>query len=225
MTMFCSKNLKKIPNLSELFRENREKQGWNIQNIYSRTHIPSKYVSALEAGEFQTLPKAKAHRIAYVKEYAATLGLDPEKCVEQFSKEEGLKDVASTTATPLKRLPFGSLSILIRNLVLGMVVAGFAAFLVIQIKNILQPPTLTIINPTDGYITSDRSLAIEGFSEHDTKVTLNGQEVALDNQNHFNIKLDLANGLNTLEITAIKKHGKTTKKIVNVIVKSAIGMR
>ena len=219
MSIFCSKNLKLPPRLSDLFKTGRETQGWDIRNVYSRTHIPPKYVSALETGEFEVLPKAKAHRIAYVKEYAIALGLDPEKCLEQFSKEEGLKNITLTTTPASKRIFFGSLSILFRNLIIGSFIAGFAVFLVFQIKNILQAPELSIFNPTDGLITSNKSLLIEGNTDKGTTLTLNGQIVPLDNHNHFSVSLDLAEGLNTLDLTATKKHGKITEKVINVIMK------
>jgi cytoskeletal protein RodZ len=219
MSIFCSKNLKLPPRLGDLLRMGRENQGWDIRSIYVRTHIPPKYVSALEAGEFKNLPKAKAHRIAYVKEYAATLGLDPEKCLQEFFKEEGLKDVARGTSVRPKRMPFGSLSILIRNLVLGTLVTGFTAFLIFQINNILKPPVLIITNPTDGFITSQRTLTLEGTSDSSTNVTLNGQEITLDKNNHFSVKLDLIEGLNSFEVEAQKKHGKMSKKTLSIIVK------
>lgn len=226
MSMFCSKTLKSPPRLSDIFRENREKNGWDIRSVYFRTHIPSKYISALEAGDFETLPKAKAHRVAYVKEYANALGLDLEECLQHFYQEEGLKDVTLSPGVGQKRrLISASLSILIRNFIIGASAVGLAAFLILQVKNILQPPTLTITNPADGYVTSEKLLTLEGSADSGATVKLNGQEVTLDKTNHFSVKLDLVNGLNTLEIEARKKHGKTTKKIVNVIVKqSVIGM-
>jgi cytoskeletal protein RodZ len=223
MTVFCSKNLRTPPRLSDILRTGREGHGWDIRSIHLRTHIPTKYVSALETGQFSTLPKARAHRIAYVKEYAIALGLNPEKCLEQFSKEEGLINTAAKTTVDPQKKSLGSLSILFRNILIGGLAAGFMSFLIFQAKNTLEPPTLTVTNPADGLVTSDTSLVFQGTTDSRTTITLNGQELFVDKNNSFTVKLDLINGLNTMEIEAKKKHGKITKKTINVIVKPKIG--
>lgn len=46
-----------------------------------------------------------------------------------------------------------------------------------------------------------------------------GVVIEVNDKGNFDVGLDLNQGLNTLTISATKKHGKTTTRIVNVIVK------
>jgi hypothetical protein len=46
--------------------------------------------------------------------------------------------------------------------------------------------------------------------------------VAGDGNGQFRVPIDLVEGLNTLTITATKKHGKTTQRLINVILKPAL---
>jgi trehalose/maltose hydrolase-like predicted phosphorylase len=83
----------------------------------------------------------------------------------------------------------------------------------------LEPPKLFIYSPLDGYISKQTSTMVEGETEQGAKLVINGQDVDVNNQGRFSVKLDLVSGLNTLNISTAKKHGKTTKKTVYVIVK------
>lgn len=220
MTIFCSKSLGRYKSISELLREKREKHGWDIKTTSHKTHIPPKYIEFLEKGTFYLLPKAKAHRTAYIKEYAKVLGFDQNYCLERFALEEGFSGIADSSPSRSKPFFNRSLSIIVRNFFIGTIVAGLAAFLITQVKSSLEPPHLDILNPSDGYVTTERSITLEGVSDNGATIRLNGEELPLDKRNHFSVKLDLVHGLNTLELTAIKKRGKATTKTLNIIVRS-----
>ena len=76
MSIFCFKKLDPSLRLGERFKQHREAAGLPIEQLSEKTHIQIKYLEALECGAFPELPKARAYRLAYVREYAAQLGLD-----------------------------------------------------------------------------------------------------------------------------------------------------
>lgn len=221
MSVFCSKPIKKPLRLGELFATEREKCGWSRGDIQEKCHIPLKYVDALETGRFADLPTAKAHRFAYVRQYAAALGLNSNECLQQFSAEDGLNGISAKLKTDhqARSLRGQSVSAIVRQLILASCVALFFGYLVWQVKGIIEPPALTVLSPLDGSVVNDRSILVQGEAQAGTKLKINGQEVAGDSRGIFRIPLDLVEGLNTLSITATKKHGKTTERLVNVILK------
>ena len=141
MAIFCYKNLDKTKRLATKLREAREKAGLSISDLVAKTHINKNYIEAIERGEFKKLPKAIAFRKAYIKEYAAAVGLDQGDCMQQLNHEAGLLDAEQVH--PHKNLifsPFTSISTALRaSLLVGSVVL-FAGYLVWQIHGILQPP-------------------------------------------------------------------------------------
>jgi cytoskeletal protein RodZ len=222
MAIFCYKQLTTSTHeLKELFKKQREEKGLTLLQAQKITLIPFKYLQALEQGNFSELPKARAHRIAYVRDYAKNLGLNPSMCVSQFIHEQGLINTLSNTPHK-KRFSFlhlPSVSIILRNVLIGGFISLFVGYLAWQVNGILKPPQLTIFNPTDGSISEQTRIALQGSTEPESKLTINGENAEVNNKGIFDIPIELTPGLNTLTISATKKHGKTTTKIVNIIVK------
>lgn len=216
--------MKRHHSLGEMFKMQREGQGFDTRSMRLRSHIPEKYMTALEHGHFSELPKAKAHRLAYVRQYATILGLDPDECTTQFYRENGLEDVVAKVTIPQNsRAKTGkSISVIIKNIVVSSLVVLFAGYLIWQVKGIIEPPQLSILSPIDGSVVQDRTLLVEGQAAAGTNLTINGQTVAANTQGAFSIPIDLVPGLNTLTVNATKKHGKTTTRVVNVILKAAL---
>ena len=221
MSIFCFKKIEQSTRLGELFRTNRLKQGWDLDKIpFRNSPIASKYLHALEEENFTILPKTKTYRLAYVREYAVILGLNPDQCAAQFIYENGLEDI--TPLTPYRKInffPFSSWSIFIRNTMLAISVCLFIGYLAWQIKGILEPPKLFIFSPIDGYVSLETNTLVQGQTEQGAKVAINGEAVDVNDRGQFAIKIDLVKGLNTINISTTKKHGKTTQKTVYVIVK------
>lgn len=221
MSVFCYKPIKRPVRLGERFRSEREGRGWSVASAELKSHIPIKYVTALENGRFDELPPAKAHRLAYVKHYAEVLGLNTEDCSTQFCRENGLAGLTKTI-TPAKNAHAKSgksVSVIVRNAVLASCVVLFVGYLAWQVKGIIEPPILAVVSPLDGSVVSERTVLVQGEAEAGARLTVNGQEVAGDTRGQFRIPIDLVEGLNTLTVAATKKHGKTTERLVNVILK------
>ena len=92
MSVFCYKNLALTDRLGERFQKKRQNLQLTIEELSERTRISPKHLLAMEQGKFAELPKAKAFRLAYIREYAAALGLGSDDCIEQFAREDGLSD-------------------------------------------------------------------------------------------------------------------------------------
>ncbi len=221
MAIFCFKTLSHTKRLMHDLADARNKHGWSIEELSAKTHLPVKYIMALERGAFHELPPTKTFRLSYVRALATALELDPEVCIAQFIQQNGLADLKMVhPRTELPRLPFNSVSIFVRNLIGGFAVLLLVGYLGWQVKGILQPPKLTVFYPLEGAIVNDLNTTIAGQTEAETKLSINGQEVLLNNQGLFSVPVDLTNGLNTVVISAMRKHGKTTVVTRHLIARS-----
>jgi len=221
MAIFCLKNLEPLTRVGDRLKKIRAEQHLTIQDISQKTRIPIKYLEAIESGQFKNLPATKAHRLAYVREYANTLNLNPASILFQFSQESDLQNY--TVIHPkrgLKMWPVNSLSHIFRHVAIGVLLISFVSYLIWQINGILQPPKLFVFTPADGYISNKLGTVVQGETEKEVRLTINGKEAMLSNQGKFELPIDLSNGVNTITISAIKKHGKTTTITRHVIVRS-----
>lgn len=221
MTVFCIKNLEPLTRVGERLKKTREQQNLSLEDVFKKTRIPLKYLEAIELAHFKELPPAKAHRLAYVREYAEMLKLNPASVLYQFSQESDLNNYSpSHPLRVLKFWPLNSLSNIFRHIAVVVLVVGFVSYLVWQVNGVLQPPKLSVFTPVDGSISNKPVTLVQGETEKEVRLTVNGKEAMANNQGRFEVPIDLSNGLNTITISAIKKHGKTTTVTRHIIVKS-----
>ena len=75
--------------LAEELKEARVKNNISFKQLASKTHIDLKFLEAMEEGNFSFLPEL--YVLAFIKEYANVVGLNPETIVKKYkSAREGL---------------------------------------------------------------------------------------------------------------------------------------
>lgn len=210
--------------LGDKIRMTREDRGLDLISVSKLTRIPLKYLEALENGQYSKLPEAKAHRLAYVREVAKIFQLSPVDCTEQFENEFGLADAnLSHPRRGVRLFPFASISIFVRNFAAFAMVIVFAGYLIWQVRGILQPPQLAIFSPIEGLVATSAHTVIEGETEKESRLTINGAEVMVNEEGRFSAQIDLSAGVNTIQISATKKHGKTSTITRHIVVKLPAG--
>ena len=81
-------------------RAERERRGISLDSIAETTKIKKSFLESLERGDFSKWPAGTVFRRAYVRDYAAAIGLSPESVVEDFIRLSPL-DQEPTVAPPL----------------------------------------------------------------------------------------------------------------------------
>jgi transcriptional regulator with XRE-family HTH domain len=71
-----------LKKLSDELKETREQKGFSLEQIYGRTRIDLKFLQAIESGHFDIMPDV--YMKAFIKEYAAFIGLDADKTLRQY---------------------------------------------------------------------------------------------------------------------------------------------
>jgi len=105
-------------------------------------------------------------------------------------------------------------------------VIGLGAFLVGgQMVRFLKPPTLTIMSPQNGLVTTLPSVLIEGYTEKEVAVQVNGVPIQNNEEGFFQAPLPLETGVNTIAVQATKKSGKQRTELRTVVREAASAPR
>lgn len=72
--------------IGERLREARLGKNLSLESIQETTKIQKRYLTAIEEGKFDILP-GKFYARAFIKEYAAAVGLDPNELLDEFQEE------------------------------------------------------------------------------------------------------------------------------------------
>lgn len=201
---------------SARLKKARAELGCSRHDAAIKTKIPERYIARFEDGAYDKLPDDVYTRI-YLKVYCKFLGLDVPTIIN-MQKQEHLRQTACRKTSPgavrhhpTRAIPAWQLLVtpqIIRTAIVGIVVLGLAAYFWLAIKNIVTPPTITLTSPRDNLVTTEHSVTVEGRTEQEVSLRINGKYVAPDSYGNFQDTLELQDGMNDLKIVGVKKHSK-----------------
>ncbi len=218
---------RKAETVGSLLKQARQELGCDRSEAALRMKIPERYVAAFEEGAYEKLPDDVYSKI-YLKVYCKFLGLDIPTVIK-MERQERMRALALQKMTqPERRRAIGSISAgdlvdrprLMRNIFLGLLALGLLAYFGWAIKNIIAPPVIDLVTPTDGQLTSERQIIVEGRTEREVSLQINGRNVATDGNGWFRDSLDLQDGLNVIRVVGAKKHSREMVVTRRVIVES-----
>ncbi|HLC89580.1 MAG TPA: helix-turn-helix domain-containing protein [Patescibacteria group bacterium] len=225
MTGFRLKKITNPPTLGEKLRNVRNNLGLNLKEVSGATNIAMKYLNALEAGDYFNLP-GEAYAKSFLKVYSAFLGQDAREFVAIYETEQKIyaktqKNQNGKFNQPVKIVSSAHLMVtprVIRSAIVGALALAILVYLGIKMVKVITPPLLIIDQPTENLITNDNFVEVAGRVRPETTLEINGTRVFADQFGEFKETIDLQAGVNIIEIVAEKRHGKQTKKYLQVVV-------
>ncbi len=221
------------PSLPDRLVGARERKGVDLFRAERDTKIRSRYLAALERGDYRELPGA-VYTKGFLRNYAVYLGLDPEEVLRQWRRERGDQTpteaviIAPRTIVESPRPLQFSPSIVVAGLMTFAVVL-FGVYLAFQLLRFAKPPLLAVTNPATAVVDVEESaisFRLEGTSSPGATVTVSvpGQtqphRVTARSDGTWSVDVDLRRGTNQFDIDAVDPEtGKPTETPQKVIIK------
>jgi cytoskeletal protein RodZ len=217
--LFKSKNVK-IDTLGDYLKKIRAKLNMDIKTVSLLTQIKPGYLESLETGAYDKLP-ADVYIRGFLKNLSSLYHLDEQVLVEQFEKEHGFAEAHTKRAA----LNMPQVKFTPKTIILGISLFVFLAalvYVVSEIRSVLAPPKLEILEPASDITVEGNSIVILGVAEIGSDVSINDQAVLLDQNGQFNEHIILGSGLNQIQVTATNKFNKvsTLTRKVNAQIQS-----
>lgn len=211
--VFVMRKLDRVPKtLGEKLRALRRGQGVTLDVLERDTRVQRRYLEALERGRYEELPDPIYTR-NFLRAYARALNADEGYFVELYEEESGRCDLLDPQRLPRQRVSGRSLFNLPRLAAGGVIAVLFAAivgYLGFQVVNLLRPPTIVLVYPNDGTATATAMLPVEGKVEGgEVTLSVNGEQVVVNDDHSFRTTIDLSRGLNVVTITAKRRYSQT----------------
>lgn len=213
MVSFISKKIEGESNLGANLKAAREKKGLSLDMASAATGIGAKYLQAFEENVFSSLPEG-IYRDKFLKRYSQFLGVAEKNILlfplnePQGVQEELYKLKIGKPSLPKKIKDFILNPVFLRNMGIFALFFGCVAYLYFIGYNIVSPPRLTIISPSDDFVTEEFIVEIEGKTEEEAKVFINKKEIYCLEEGAFAEEIDLKKGINIVKISAKKKYSK-----------------
>lgn len=200
--------------VGEILKEEREKRFFTLDEVEKATKIRKELLEALEQGQHQKLPPATFIQ-GFIKNYGKFLGLNTEKLLaifrREFSEGKNPPRILESFSNPLdkKRFKITPTRVLV-SVVLALIITFFV-YLWFQYRFLVGPPFLEVTEPVDQFSTSSEEILISGRADPEAKLSINNQEIQVDQNGKFSQQIKLADNVNTILISAVSGSGRQTK--------------
>ncbi len=199
--------------VGSMLQEARLQKGLTPQDVERVIKIREKYIVALEADNFAALP-SPSYAKGFVRNYAEYLGLPTDAMMAFFRRQ--MTDVSKASLLPqgvpepfqaswLHLTPGRFVALLI-----SVLLVVFLFYLGNQYFRIGKAPPLTVVSPTNQEIVSSSRIAVEGQSDRDATVTINGISTIVRDDGKFYEQVAVEPGVNKITVTATSRFGKMT---------------
>lgn len=224
MPRFSKKQISRGQTLADRLRKTRLEKGFSLSEVAAKTKISLKYLEILEAGNYQSLP-GDMYAKAWLRIYAKFLELPGKELLFAYKVEKSVTSKVKTPDVEFKNKKFLRHHFLsprlFKFLGIGLVTLALLFYLVWEVNNIIAPPTVTILEPSNNFKTTESTLLVVGQTEPEVRLTINNEVVFLDKDGKFSESVNLAIGLNNLKISAKKKHSKINNLELDILRESS----
>ncbi len=223
-----------LATLGERLQKIRQEAGVSLHEISRATKVKTKYLEMIENDCFDQLPSS-VYVKGFLRSYARCLKIEERDVINLYDKERGIwrnlesrkqfkeesseqKEENSYQSRKLFRLPLlvvtpKSLAVLFFLITVGMGGVYFWQ----EVQKFSQTPELVITKPADNFSTVGDAIEVEGETEKNSQVTINGKIVRVDEDGKFIEKVELNEGMNELVISAVNRFDKKVEKKVQIL--------
>jgi cytoskeletal protein RodZ len=197
--------------VGEILRKARIEKHLSFEDVEKSLKIRKKFLMALEENAWQKMPSLPYIK-GFLRTYSNYLGLKSEEIVAIFRRQFQENDIPSVLpdglSPPAPDPPLRLAPHMIAALFLAFGILLFFAYLGIQYHSAVNPPPVTISEPQEGAIVTTNDVKIEGKTDSDATLTINGQKVGLTDSGQFATTITFSPGVTTITIDATSKYGK-----------------
>lgn len=201
-----------VAGVGERLKRAREKNNLTLLEISSELHIPAQQLAALERDDFSVFSAELYARGAY-SSYAKYLGIETNISSHAFlrslsSVRERIPLTLHTPATFFERLIHPTIILAAVVSCFALIIGGYIAW---QVQSFWRLPDISITNPVS-QSTSERTVILEGTAEDRSVLTVNGEQVLLQEDSHFSVPVNLHKGINAVRVEVKNSAGRIRAK-------------
>ena len=220
--MIFEKKKIQIETLGEYLREVRGNLQLSLEEVAKKTNIKPAFLKGLEQGDFSVLPP-NVYVLGFLKQLAKFYNIEAGALVDQYKKERNIQQQVENNHNRPKTwlgTKLGKLVITPKymSVSLGlMFVVITIVYIIWQVLSINKTPNLEIFEPQNNQVVLGTFVEISGQTDPGMHVTINGQDIFVDNQGKFKNQLGISAGPKDLQITAKNKFDKAITKTISIV--------
>jgi len=206
-----------VKRVGQILAEARKNKGYSLEQVAEATKIRKQTLAFLESGDWDQLPSPTFVK-GLIKNYGSFLDLSTEDLLAFYRREFDEKKVKEKITFPLRPPRFRLTPKLVTGLVAAVSVSAVIVYLFIQYRSFTGAPLLEVTEPKDNTRSQANEVSVIGRTWPDAILKINGQDVRLAPGGSFSVAVSLAEGINTITITAANRFGKIATEKRTILV-------
>ncbi|OGD25613.1 hypothetical protein A2819_02580 [Candidatus Azambacteria bacterium RIFCSPHIGHO2_01_FULL_40_24] len=208
--------------LAEFLKRKRQEKNLTLDRLSDLTKIQLYHLEALESGQFEKLPPT-VYCVGIFKRLSKFLDADENEIIETYKNKIESSTLTAPSDSAYSNFPFQtgntpiakkkSYFILTPSKLMmfsgGLLLILLSSYLWYQFNFLMGPPNL-IIKPSEDAITKEETILINGRTDNGIDLTINGENTYVDSKGGFEKNIQLATGVNIIEIKAVNNFGKVS---------------
>ncbi len=209
--------------VGDILRARRDACGLTIDDIADATLIRKAHIESLERNMCDATLES-VYRENYLKNYSTYLGLPWEDVKRRYDREQERfctqlrEHNEQQPRQTIERKNFWVTARILRNAFFGTLLGGVFAYLGFLGFVTLHPPELIVYSPPDNLSSTTDKIIVSGKANYESGVLINGRTISKQKDGTFYQEIALKDGLNVIEVSAMKKYGQEAKVRRTVIV-------
>ncbi|HWA52212.1 MAG TPA: helix-turn-helix domain-containing protein [Patescibacteria group bacterium] len=198
--------------IGDLIKQARYKENLSRSDLGEMTHIRTEFIAAIEEANWEKLPPFSITN-GFVKSIAHFLDIDENQAVSIFRRSYPpslikIVDKPKNFKEVRRRFSWGPrMTFIVGVLIIILIVVGYLGF---QYRKFNSSPNLIVNNPTQNEIINQPEVNVNGKTDPDATVIINGQSVIVNDDGSFAAQVDVATDTKEIDITAKSRAGKVS---------------
>lgn len=195
--------------VGQLFKEERLKKGFTLEQVEKATKIRLKFLEAIEDDDYKKMP-ASPYIQGFVKNYSDFLGLKSHTILALFRRQFTLKERQrkERLEEPLTESRWRITPNKVMLVAVILLIIALFSYFYTQYHALHTPPPLTLESPKEEVVTKEETVAVFGSTDPDATVTINSEPILVKDDGKFYKDVSLTIGGNTLVVEATSRVGE-----------------
>ena len=211
------------PMLSDQIRAWRKSAGLTIEAVAEELNAPPRIISAFEDANYAVF-SARVYAVGYLKHIVSHFAIaDGDRLVAALHREwDRNEGETNRFVHPLPKSRSIKWYITTRRLFGiggGLALVFFFWFLAAQLMGFTSAPALRINEPMGNSVIDKPSVRIQGHTDKESQLTVNGREITMNELGEFDQEIELIAGVNTLHFLVQNRFGKVSQETRYVVVR------
>ncbi len=201
--------------VGEVFKNKRENLKISLDTASSETKIQKRFLQYIEKDEFSPF-ESEVFLTGFIKIYAKYLNLDINKVLALYRRTNPNKKVEQEAVLKQPAPRKGKLNItpkLIITVMLILFALSVIGYILLQIYKFQSPPKLEVLQPPQDSNVSQESIRVEGRTEKDVSIEINGVVIEIAEDGTFSADEKLVEGTNMITIKAKKNNNDVQETV------------